>query len=103
MLEAYKATPVFIPVDITEDVVELVAKKLSGSAGPGDTHLDALQGWLLKFGYTEKLCISVNYFVVWLANQNPLWDACGEFMSGRLIALYKLPGLRLVGFQEKWC
>ena len=53
-MEAYKTTPVLFPVDITEDVVELVAKKLSGSAGPGDTHLDALQGWLLKFGYYKK-------------------------------------------------
>ena len=50
-LELYKATPEFIPVDITEDVVKLVKQKLSGSAGPGGTDLEALQEWLLKFEY----------------------------------------------------
>ena len=37
MLEAYEKKPVFILVDITEDVVNLVAWKLSGRAEPGRT------------------------------------------------------------------
>ena len=41
MLELYAATPVFIPVDIAEEVVKSVAKKLSGGAGPGGTDLEA--------------------------------------------------------------
>ena len=49
-LEAYKETHVFIPVDITEDVVDSIAQKILGSAGPGGTDSEALQGWLLKFG-----------------------------------------------------
>ena len=49
MLESYGETTVFIPVDMTEDLVELVAWKFWGSAGPGGTDLEALQGWLLKF------------------------------------------------------
>ena len=49
MMEAYKETPVFVTIDITEDVFELVARKISGSAGPGCTDSEALQGWLLKF------------------------------------------------------
>ena len=48
-LEVYEATPVLISVDITEEVVKLVAQKLLGSTGPGGTYLEALQGWLLKF------------------------------------------------------
>ena len=54
MLEAYEAIPIFIPVDITEEVVELVALKLAGSAGRGGTDLETLQGWLLKFGDNSK-------------------------------------------------
>ena len=48
-LETYEETPIFIFVDIAEEAVESVARKLSGSSGPGDTDSEALQGWLLKF------------------------------------------------------
>ena len=60
VLEAYKETPLFIPVDITEEVVVSVAWKLSGSSSPGETDLEVLQGWILKFGdHSRKLCIIV--------------------------------------------
>ena len=49
MLERYKETPIFIPVDITEDAVELVTRKLLCSLGPGGTDSEVLQGWLLKY------------------------------------------------------
>ena len=49
-LETYEETPILIPVDITEEVVESVAQKRSGSFGPGGTDSKALQVWLLKFG-----------------------------------------------------
>ena len=56
-------------MDITEDVVNLVAQKLLGSSGPGGTDLEALQGWLLKFREDRKrLRNSVKTFVDWLAN-----------------------------------
>ena len=38
-----------------------------------------------------------------MANQNPACDAYRLFMSGRLIALDKLPGVRPVGVGEMWC
>ena len=61
-------------MNITEDVVKLIARKLLGGAGPGGTDSEALQGLLLKFGdYSKKLCISVEYFVKWVANQSPPW------------------------------
>ena len=44
MLEVYEATPVFIPMDITEDVVNSVARKLSGSAVASEMDLEELQG-----------------------------------------------------------
>ena len=91
-------------MDITEEAVESVARILWGSAGPSGTYLEALQRWLLKFGdYRRKLRISVKSFVDWMANQNPACDAYRLFMSGRLIALDKLPGVSPVGVGEMWC
>ena len=55
MLEAYEAIPIFIPVDITDDVVESVARKCLGSPVPGGTDSEALHGWLLKFGEDSKI------------------------------------------------
>jgi hypothetical protein len=48
--ESYEDTPQPIPQDITGDIVEEVASKLSGGAGPGGTDAVALQSWLLRFG-----------------------------------------------------
>ena len=39
----------FVPVDITDEAIELVARKLSGSSGPVGKDSGALQGWILKF------------------------------------------------------
>ena len=49
-IEKYKETPIFIPVNITEEAVESVVQFFSGSSGPGGTDSEALQVWLLKFG-----------------------------------------------------
>ena len=49
-LEIYEDRPLFIPVNIMEESVESVARKLLGSSGPRDTDSESLQGWLLKFG-----------------------------------------------------
>ena len=91
-------------MDITEDAVESIGRKLSGSAGPGGTYSEALQGWLLKFGdYSKKNRISVESFVDWLVNQNPPWAAYRAFMSSRLVASDNLPGVCPVGLGETWC
>ena len=61
MLEEYKGTPVFITMDITEDVVESFLRKLWGSAGPCGMDLEGLHGWLLKFGdYSKKIVLVWN-------------------------------------------
>ena len=41
-------------------------------------------------------------FVDWLANGILSWAAYHEFMSGRLTALDKQPGMRPVGVGENW-
>ena len=38
MFDTYDETPIFIILYITEDVVESVARKLSGSSGPEGTY-----------------------------------------------------------------
>ena len=53
----------FIPVDITEDVVVLVAHGSLGSSVPGGADLEALHGWILKLGEDRKRrCISFDFF-----------------------------------------
>ena len=42
LLETYKETLIFIPVDIMEEAVKLVRRKLSGDYGPGGTDSEAL-------------------------------------------------------------
>ena len=102
-LEMYEVTPILIPVDITEEAVESVAQKLSGSSVPGGTDSEALQGWLLKFGEdSTRLHTIVETFVDWLSNGSPPWAAYCAFMSGRLIALDKQPGVQTVDIGEMW-
>ena len=100
-LETYEETPIFIPVDITEEAVESVARKRLGISGPGGTDFEALQGWLLKCGEdSTRLRTSVVTFVDWLANGIPPWAAYRAFMSGQLIALDKQPHVRPVAVGE---
>ena len=78
-------------------------QKLSGSSGPGGTDAEVLQGWLLKSREDiKRICTSVESFSDWLANGIPPWVAYHVFMSGRLIALYKQPGVHTVGVGETW-
>ena len=41
-------------------------------------------------------------FVDWISNKSPSWAAYHEFISCRLIALDKQPGVRLVRVGENW-
>jgi hypothetical protein len=52
-LSRYTITPDFVDVDICEESVEKVARRLSGSVGLGGTDIHALQHWLLRFGMTS--------------------------------------------------
>ena len=56
-----------------------------------------------KFGEDRRILrASVENFVDWLANKSPPWTDYREFISGRLIALEKQPGVCQVGFGETW-
>ena len=84
--------PIFIHVDIMEDVIESFAQKLSGSLGPGGTYSEALQGWLLNFGEDSKR----------LHNGSLTWADYHAYISVRLIVLDKQPGVCPVGLGEMW-
>ena len=75
-MEDYDILPDFVDVDITEDIVEQVARRLSGSAGPGGSDAQAIQQWLLRFGgASQELRRAVAKFVSWMANDSPPWAA----------------------------
>ena len=102
-LEDYASVPSFVPLDITPCTVEGVARKMSGGAGPGGVDSIALQSWLLRFGKEScGLREAIASFTRWMANDSPPWAAYRAFMSNRLIALDKCPGVRPVGVGEVW-
>ena len=41
-IETYKETPIFIPIDMTEEAAESVARKLLKSSSPGGTESERL-------------------------------------------------------------
>ena len=75
--------PDFGNVNITDETVEQVARKLSGSAGLGGSDTHALKHWLLKFGDASlKLQKAVADFCGWMANDFPPWAAYRALMGG---------------------
>ena len=102
-LEEYDVVPDLVPLDITGDTVLAIAPKLQGAAGPGGVDAIALQHWLMRFGKESgELRDAVASFTRWLANDSPPWAAYRAFMSSRLIALDKCPGVRPVGIGDIW-
>ena len=82
-----------------EDVFESVTWKLLEGADPSGTDLEG--GWILKYGYHRKnTCISVQFCVYLLANQNPPWSSYHAFITGHLNASGKPIGVRLVGTKK---
>jgi hypothetical protein len=53
-LPTYAERPVLTDVDVTPNVVEHVASRLTGSAGLGGSDAHALGHWLLKFGASSQ-------------------------------------------------
>jgi hypothetical protein len=99
--EPYDEAPTAIPVDVTAEVVEAVATKLSGAAGPEGTDAGDLRNWLLRFGReSEVFCTEMAAWASWIANASPPWAAYRAMMSCRLVALDKQPGVCPVGIGE---
>ena len=63
-LPIFESCPELINIEVTEDNVEKVANRLSGSAGPSGIDSMSISHWLLKFGGTStNLRSSVAKFV----------------------------------------
>jgi len=101
LMEEYETLPDHVDLDITADTVERVARRLSGSAGPGGTDASDLQHWLLRFGgASADFRKAVAELIRWKANDNPPWAAYRALRAGRLVGLDKRPGIRPVGIGE---
>ena len=59
VFEPYNSIPKPVPIVLTSDIVEEVASKLSGAAGPGGTDSEELKTWLLRYG-AESLALRTN-------------------------------------------
>jgi hypothetical protein len=101
--EEYEVVPDFVVIDVTEEVVEQVSARLSGSAGPGGSDAQSVQHWMLRHGQASQLLRqSVRDYVDWIANGSPPWAAIRALKAGRLVALDKCPGIRPIGVGETW-
>ena len=90
-----------VPLDFTEDDVTWVASKLSGAAGALGAEAIELRNWLLCFrGASEELRVVVARLADWMANSSFPWATYCALMACHLVALYKRPGVRLVGIGE---
>ena len=90
MLEHYDVVPEFVPLDVTEDTVETISRKLTGAAGPGGIDASGLQQWLLRFGITiQRLRRVVALIACWMLNNFLPWTATHALLSNRLWALDK--------------
>jgi hypothetical protein len=98
-LTDYPSLPDFVDLDITEDTIEVTARRLSRGAGLGGTDTHALQQWLLQYGQASQLLQQAN-FVNWLSNSFPPWAAHRGLMAGCLVALDKCPDVRPIGIGE---
>ena len=93
-LEKYDSVPDFQDVNITEDVVEKIARWLTGSAGAVAFDSIMLRDALLRHGSASKwLRMSLANFSNWLSNSDVPWAAYCGLMVCREIALNKMPGI----------
>ena len=101
VMEDYESTPEFVPITITEDDVEHVAAKLSGSSGLTGFDSTALQNMLLQHGHASKRLRQVlANFANWLANSFPPWAAYRALMMCREVAFSKTKGIRPLGIGD---
>ena len=101
--EAYDECPTSVPVDCSQEIVSLVAGKMSGGAGPSSVDALMLKNWLLRHGKASQvLREELAAWTEWLCNGHPPWAAYRGLMGCRLAALDKCPGVRPLGIGEIW-
>ena len=72
ILVDYDEIPELVPIDVTKDIVEQVAGKLSGIAGIGRVDAVGLQQWLLRFSEaSQRLRITDALLTSWMAKNTP--------------------------------
>ena len=100
-LEEYNSVPEFQEVIITDETVERVAKKLTGSAGLVNFDSTAMKRLLLNHGGASRaLRHSIAKFASWLSNENVPWAVHRGLMMCREVALDKMPGVRPLGIGD---
>ena len=86
--EEYKEDPDVAPLEISEEDVIWVARKLSGAAGQSGTDVMAFQSWLLCF-FQESASLEEEMaaWTDWISNDSPPWAAYRTIMTAQLVAL----------------
>ena len=101
--ENYDEMDCFVELDCTEEIVQDIAGKLQGGAGPSSVDALALKKWLLNYGVASQILREeLAAWTEWLANGHPPWAAYRAMMYCRLVALDKCPGVRPLGIGEVW-
>ena len=97
ILEAYRGNQLaLVPVDISNETVVFVTRRLLRAAGPGRSELFSIQHWLLQFGAAgSELGKIIGKFGEWMSNRC-FWASYRALMLGRIIGLEKCPGIRPV-------
>jgi hypothetical protein len=101
--EHYNEVPAAMPTDCTPQDLEMLALRMSGSAGPSSFNAVMLRNCLLWYGRaSSKLRQEMANWVEWLSNGSPPWVAYRALMCQRLVVLDKQPGVRPVAIGEIW-
>ena len=91
-LPLFDSCRALIQIEVANENVELVAKRICGSAGPSGINSISMSHWLLKFGgASAKLWKSIKKLIKWLTNGYPLWAAYREITCCILVSLDKSP------------
>jgi hypothetical protein len=100
-LHVFDDTPDLASTIISEDVIEKVAKNLTGGAGLGGAEGASLRDWLTMHKKASKdLQHSLAKLATRLQNELVPWPTIRALRAGRLIALDKQPGVRPIGIGD---
>ncbi|KAF6202375.1 hypothetical protein GE061_004774 [Apolygus lucorum] len=93
--------PPLLQVQVTADIVEVVARKLHGGGGPSGSKADQWADFLLRHGRSSThLREAVAALANRLGNEDVPWDSIRALVASRLVALDKCPGVRPIGVGE---
>ena len=88
-------------MDLTENTIIEVMRRLLGGNGPGGMYTVSSQRCILRFGQAiGHLGLIVTNVSEWLENERPPRDAYHLLMSGRTIGLDKNPRVRQTEVEE---